>query len=71
MIMTRPQRSYRRGDTVWWEPLRGVYSNQSEQYRQARHHGMVLRMLTDDRALVTFGGGRAITCNTAYMELEE
>lgn len=62
-----PDRVFRVGQLVRWNPPLGAYSPRSAQSLYAGKSGLVVALYADDAAFVSFGS-RHILCNTAYLE---
>lgn len=66
----RPERFFKTGQLVRFDPPPGAYSKSSEQHHRRNQTGIVYRIWADDRAEVLFGR-ILITTNTAYLQIEE
>lgn len=64
----RPERLFRPGQTVRWNPPAGAYSPASAQSRYAGMTGSVISSRDDGYAVVMIGNDGAMLCNTAYLE---
>lgn len=62
-----PDRCFRIGALVRWNPPVGAYSPRSGQALHAGLSGLVVSLYADDAAFVNFGNCQ-ILCNTAYLE---
>lgn len=56
------------GEIVRFCPPPGAYSPQSEQHHQIGKSCLIIKCWNDSMATVTFGQGRPLTINLAYVQ---
>jgi hypothetical protein len=62
-----PERCFKAGSLVRWNPPDGAYSPRSAQYQVSGQAGLFISYYSDDMAFVAFNAP-AVLCNTAYLE---
>lgn len=62
-----PERVFRAGQLVRFLPPEGSYSPKAVQRKVAGETGMVVSLCHGDYAVITFGRGEPVLCQTAYL----